>query len=325
MNDTNQGRTPMRAIVTRLKDDLQREKVLVTDWPAPQNPVGNQVKTRTLYSGVTNGTERNDLIRGNYAHADAQLPAGWGYQNVGQVVEVGPDVKRLQAGDVLYMSQDHMEYCVIPEDGLLIRLPHEVDLRHAALFGMASVAMHCCSHAELRMGQRFLIVGAGFIGQVATQIANLMGARVTLCDVDHHRLDVALAIGAAEEVLDVSGDGWERLVQDATYDGVLDVAGVKGMETRLIAAARKRGTVLFIAGRFEVNYVFNVGQMHEITIKQNSHFDNDDLANICRLATRGTLKIGPLIQDIVPVAEARSIYDTLRDAPGKLFGTVFVW
>ena len=315
----------MRAIVTRLKDDLQREKVLVTDWPEPQSPAGNQVKTRTLYSGITNGTERNDLIRGNYAHADAQLPAGWGYQNVGQVVELGSDVKRLQMGDVLFMSQDHMEYCVTSEDGLLIHLPPEVDPRHAAMFGMASVAMHSCRHAELRMGQRFLIVGAGFIGQVAAQIANVMGARVTLCDVDRRRLDIARAIGAAEEILDVSGDGWERQVQDSTFDAVLDVAGVKGMETKLIAAARMRGTVLLIAGRFEVNYVFNVGQAHEITIKQNSHFNNDDLANVSRLVARGMLKIDPLIQDIVPVTEAKSIYDTLRDAPNKLLGTVFVW
>ena len=31
-------------------------------------------------------------------------PAGGGYQNVGRVIEVGPDVKELQVGDVLYMS-----------------------------------------------------------------------------------------------------------------------------------------------------------------------------------------------------------------------------
>jgi 2-desacetyl-2-hydroxyethyl bacteriochlorophyllide A dehydrogenase len=315
----------MRAIVTRLMPDNRREKVLVTDWPEPPAPAGNQVKTRTLHSGITNGTERNDLVRGNYAHSDEQLPAGWGYQNVGQVIETGPDVKRLKVGDVLYLSQDHMEYCVTPEDGLLIQLPAQVDPQQAALFGMASVAMHSCRHAELRMGQCFLIVGAGFIGQAAAQIANVMGARVTLCDVDQARLDVARTIGAAEEVVDVSGEGWQRHIQDFTYDAVLDVAGVKGMETRLIAAAKTRGTVLFIAGRFEVNYNFNVGQGHEITIKQNSHFDNDDLANLCRLVARGMVKIGPLIQEVAPASDAKRIYDLLRDTPNQLFGTVYQW
>jgi 2-desacetyl-2-hydroxyethyl bacteriochlorophyllide A dehydrogenase len=315
----------MRAIVTRLLPDGRREKTLVAGWPDPPEPAGNQVKTRTLFSGVTNGTERNDLVRGNYAHADDQLPAGWGYQNVGRVIAAGPDVKALRIGDLLYMSQDHMEYCLVPEDGLLIRLPEDIDPRHAALFGMASVAMRSCRHADLRMGQRLLIVGGGFIGQAAAQITAAMGARADLADIDPRRLATARAIGAAEQVFDVSGDGWERAIRDGAYDAVLDVAGVKGMETKLIAAARPRGTVLFIAGRFEVAYAFNVGQSREITLKQNSHFDNDDLANVCRLAARGMLRIAPLIQDVVPAEEAGRIYDALRDEPQRLSGTVFAW
>ena len=89
----------MRAIVTRPMADKTdadgrplREKVLVDDWPEPEGPSGNEIKTQTICTGVTNGTERNDLIRGNYAHPDEALPAGWGYQNVGRVIEVGPDV-----------------------------------------------------------------------------------------------------------------------------------------------------------------------------------------------------------------------------------------
>jgi 2-desacetyl-2-hydroxyethyl bacteriochlorophyllide A dehydrogenase len=315
----------MRALVTRLLPDKRREKVLVHDWPEPKGPVKNQVKTRTIYSGITNGTERNDLIAGNYATPDSALPAGWGYQNVGRVLEVGPEVSRLRVGDVLYMSADHMEYAVMPEDGLLIRLPEEADPVHAALFGMASVAMRTCRHADLRMGERFLVVGAGFIGQVAAQIAAVMGARVTICDIDATRLALASGVGAAEEGLDVSGGGWEKQIRNEAFDAVLDVAGVPGMEDKLIAAARRRGRVLFIAGRWKIGYTFNLGQGREITIKQNSHFDLDDLSNLCRLVARGMVRIGPLIQDVVPVAEADRIYSVLRDEPAKLKGTVFVW
>ena len=117
----------MRALVTRLMADGRREKVLITDWPEPKGPTGNEIKTRTLYSGITNGTERNDLLAGNYAHPDGALPAGWGYQNVGRVIEVGRDVRQLRAGDVVYMSADHMEYVVMPEDGLLVKLPSKVE------------------------------------------------------------------------------------------------------------------------------------------------------------------------------------------------------
>jgi len=311
----------MRALVTRLLPDKRREKVLVEDWPEPPDPVSNQIKTETVYSGITNGTERNDLLGGNYAHPDEALPAGWGYQNVGRVTAVGPEAATLRIGDLAYLSADHMEYVVMPENGLVVKLPDGVDPQHAAVFGMASVAMRTCRNADLRMGERVLVVGAGCVGQFAAQIARVMGARVTICEVDPQRLAVARAIGAAEELIDSS----RHDLPEAAFEAVIDFAGIPGMEDRLIAAAGPRGRVLFIAGRLRVEYTFNLGQTREITIKQNSHFDGSDLENLTRLVAQGLVKIGPVIRDVVPVAEAKAIYDTLRDRPSELLGTVFVW
>ena len=316
----------MRTLSIQGLPDKRRQKVLVHDWPEPEGPTGNEVKTETIYSGITNGTERNQLIGGNYAPKDEQLPTGGnGYQNVGRVIEVGPDVSELQVGDVLYMSAVHSEYIVMAEDDLLIKLPDSIDRTEAALFGMTSVAMRTCRNTELKMGERVLIVGAGIIGQVAAQIAAVMGARPTLCDISPNRLELAREIGAAETVLDVSGDGWEKGVADGTFDAVIDFAGVPGMEDQMISAVRRRGRVIFIAGRGKVTYTFNLGQGQEIQLKQNSHFDRDDLANLCRLVDRGLVRIAPLIRDVVPVSEAKRIYDTLRDNPTELLGTVFEW
>ena len=313
----------MKAIVTRLLPDRRREKVLVTGWQDLNLPTGSQVKTQTLFSGVTNGTERNDLLGGNYANKDEVLPRGWGYQNVGRVIEVGPDVKTLAVGDIVYISADHTEFVVYPENGLIIKLPSGVDPAEAALFGMGSVAMRTCRYAEVGMGKKVLVVGAGSIGQFAAQIANVMGGRVTICDTDDRRLQVAEKIGAAECIVNASQ--WEEHIAEAGFDIVMDFAGVPGMEDRLIAAAKWRGRLMFIAGRAQVCYTFNLGQGHEIDIRQNSHFDIDDLGNFCRLVQRGSVLVKPLIWNIVPAEKAKEIYDTLRDQPAELLGTVFQW
>jgi 2-desacetyl-2-hydroxyethyl bacteriochlorophyllide A dehydrogenase len=314
----------MKIIATQLGENNQRIKGLI-DFPELE-PVGpSQVKTKTLYSGVTNGTERNDLLRGNYSRPDSDLPAGWGYQNVGEVVEVGTDVTRLAVGDVVYSSFDHYEYAVFDENFLYCKLSDAVERKEAALFGMTSVAMRTCRHADIRMGERVLVVGAGIIGQTAAQIANIMGARVTICDINEERLELAHSIDAAEKVYNVRGDNWQQYIKDFAYDVIIDMAGVPGMEDKLVAAAAPRGRIMFIAGRKRVDYEFNYGQGHEITIKQNSHFDNDDLANLCRLVEKGQVKIKPYIKDIVPVTEAYGIYEKLRDEPNKLLGTVFDW
>lgn len=316
----------MKVLATHLREDGKREKYLVDNWPSHESVGANQIVTRTLYSGITNGTERNDLIGGNYAHPDESLPAPWGYQNVGEVTEVGADVTRVKVGDVIYSSLDHIEIGLCNDDFLFCKLPDTVSREEAALFGMASVAMRTCRNADIRMGEKVLVVGAGFIGQIAAQIAGIsMGAQVTLVDLNEDRLELARKIGACQHVVNTSGTGWEDNIKDFGYDVVIDVAGVPGMEDRLIGATAHRGRIMLIAGRFDVKYNFNTGQGHEVTIKQNSHFDNDDLANVCRLNEVGRLQIAPLISRVVPVEQAREIYDLLRDDPAQLTGTVFKW
>lgn len=88
---------------------------------------------------------------------------------------MGSNVRDLKVGDVLYMSRDHSEYCLEAEDRLHTKLPGEIDPKEAVLFGLTSIAMRSCRNADLRMGDRLLIVGAGILGQMATQIAAIMG------------------------------------------------------------------------------------------------------------------------------------------------------
>jgi L-iditol 2-dehydrogenase len=170
-----------------------------------------------------------------------------------------------------------------------------------------------------------LVIGQGCIGLVAAQIATVMGARVTVCDIEAQRLEVARQLDAAEAIVNVADDGWSRHMAEQAFDAVIDLAGVVGMEDQLIRAVRRRGRVVLVAGRFDVRYTFILGQGREITIKQPSHFDQDDLDHLCRLVSRGRVRLGPLLRDVAPVTEAPRFYDRLRDVPHTLLGTVFDW
>ena len=315
----------MKAIVTKLLPDKRREKTVVTDWKEPAPPVRNEVLCQAVFTGLTNGTERNQIIGGNYSASDDRLPAGGGYQNVGKVIETGPDVTQLQVGDLIYASVDHVERFTIPEDGLLLKLPEDVDPADAALFGISGVAMHCCRRIDPRIGEKILIVGQGCIGMFAAQIAYAMGARVTVCDIEESRLEQIRQLGVAEQVFNTSEDGWNAQIQDGAFDAVMDFAGVPDMVTPMIHACKTRGRLLLVAGRFDVNYTFNIGQFKEISILQCSHFTRDDLENLCRFLRQGSVKIAPLIRHRAHVDEAPEIYRWLRDEPMRLLGTVFHW
>ena len=315
----------MRALVVKSLPDKRREKIVVTDWKEPAPPVGNEVLCQAVFTGLTNGTERNQLIGGNYSAANDRLPTTDGYQNVGRVIETGPDVTKLQIGDLIYASVNHVERFTIPEDGLLLKLPEDIDPGEAALFGISGVAMHCCRRVDPCIEEKVLIVGQGCIGMFAAQIIYAMGARVTVCDIEESRLEQIRQLGVAEHVLNTSNGGWEKQIQDGEFDAVMDFAGVPDMVTPMIQACKTRGRLLLVAGRFDVNYTFNIGQGKEISILQCSHFTCDDLENLCRLLRQGSVKIAPLIRHRAHVDEAPEIYRWLRDEPMRLLGTVFHW
>ena len=321
----------MRALIMQLMEDGRREKVLVSDWADPPAPEGDQFKIQTLFSGITNGTERNGLLRGNYSMPDDALPYSYGYQNVGRVTELGPDCDTIKVGNLVYTSQDHHEFLVDAEDGLLIRLPDTIDPKHAALFGVASVAMHDVRRAETTLADRVLVVGAGLIGQFTAQAARASGAHVTVVDIDSHRLDLATQCGAHQTIQVTGDESWSGPISEAgPFDIVFEDSGADVLG-KIIGVGwgdgviKGRGKVIVIAGRDEVVYRFNSGQGKEVAVLQASHFDNSDLAEVTRLVGDGVIVVGPLIQDVVAPDQSKRIYDALRDEPNTLMGTVFDW
>lgn len=315
----------MKAIVTRLRGDGGREKRLVEDWPSPSLERPHDVVVRAIVTGVTVGTERNDLLGNNYARPDEMLPAGRGYQHVGEVVDVGPAVTKFTAGDVVFSGCDHLERAVVPEDGLIVAVRDGASPRSVALLGVAAVAHRSVAHAHPVSGEDALVVGAGVIGQIAVQLLRGQGLHVDMADLDAGRLALAKERWGVRTTYDASEKTLDPTLPESTYDIVLDFAG-EGVEVDdLIRALRQRGRLLLIGGRHEVRYNFNAGQIHEITLMQNTHFDRQDLEAMAAMVSQGKVQLEPLISHDIDLAQVASFYDELRDDPSRILGAVIHW
>lgn len=313
------------------RTELQTEPV-----PVVQD---GHILCRTLWSGLTNGTERNVMLAGNYG---GEFPRRHGYQNVGVVVERGGGVNLLgyKVGDVIFCGafKRHVEYFTVDVSdpanphNITIKLPpaEQFDPKLASLFGIASVAMHDVRRVGVKFGEKVLVVGAGLVGQFMAQAARLSGAIVTVCDLDQARLDLARECGADHVVRTAAGEGWNGLAGHAPFDVVIETSGadvfdeIVGLE-RGQGVLVPRGRVLAIGGRHDVRYKFNAGQFKEIVVMQATHFVQDDLEHVLRLALDERLKIKPLINAVVPIEECVAVYDRLRDDPASMLGVVFDW
>jgi len=88
------------------------------------------------------------------------------------------------------------EYAIVDYHNAIL-LPESIDVKTAApIFCAGITAFHAVDNSELREGDWLAVVGAGGLGQIATQIGKAMGYKVVALDINDATLDVCRHQGA---------------------------------------------------------------------------------------------------------------------------------
>ncbi len=167
-----------------------------------ERPRVGEVLVRTLYSGVSRGTEsvvfrgavppsQHAAMRAPFQEGDFPGPVKYGYLNVG-VIEDGP--ARL-AGRTVFCLYPHQTRYVVPA-AAVVPVPDTVPAARAVLAGTMETAVNALWDAAPLVGDRVAVVGAGMVGCcVAALLARIPGTTVHLVDVDPSREQVARRLG----------------------------------------------------------------------------------------------------------------------------------
>lgn len=176
------------------------------------------VRLRTLYSGISHGTEMA-LYRGtapwlNHTVTDdgfidegrsIEYPFRYGYEGVCVVEATGSGVSEVRPGDLYYCWDKHRETVTFPLDRAnestlfsFTPLPREAADPAPYIFtGLGGVALEAVLVAPVRLGESVAVFGLGAVGQILVQLCKLAGASpVIAVDLLDHRLDLARSLGA---------------------------------------------------------------------------------------------------------------------------------
>ncbi|SPF00245.1 zinc-dependent alcohol dehydrogenase [Streptomyces sp. MA5143a] len=165
-------------------------------------PAEDEVLVRTLYTGVSRGTEtlvfsgrvpenQHATMRAPFQEGEFPAPVKYGYLSVGRVEE-GPDAL---VGRTVFCLYPHQSRYVVPTSAVTV-VPESVPAARAVLAGTVETAVNALWDAAPLVGDRIAVVGGGMVGcSVAALLARYPGVRVQLVDADPARADIARALG----------------------------------------------------------------------------------------------------------------------------------
>jgi threonine dehydrogenase-like Zn-dependent dehydrogenase len=221
---------------------------------APLGP--DEVRIRTLYSGVSAGTELSQF-RGTNPFMNrrwdetarlfvASSEPSWrypvrnlGYEEAGEIVEIGNAATGVRVGQRVFGTWGHRTHHVAKLDYVRERLlPQDADPRIGIFSHIGAVALNGVHDAGIRMGDLVVVFGLGVPGQIVAQAARASGASVIGVDSVEKRRDVALKLGA-DRVLDpTAGSVAERIKSETGGRGADVCIEVSGAAPALAEAIR---------------------------------------------------------------------------------------
>ena len=334
----------MKALILEAPRRLAFEEV---DDP-PLAP--DEVRIRTLYSGISAGTEltqyrgtspfmhrRWDEARRLFVDGDPSWPypvRTLGYEAVGEISELGPEVSDLAIGQRVYGTWNHRTHHVATAEYARDRLiPDGADPRIGIFSHIGAVALNGVHDAHIRIGDTVAVFGLGVPGQIVCQAARASGARVVAVDPDAGRRDMAVRLGAHEAIgPEGAAEAIRAMTGNMGADACIEVSGAPAALAEAIRAVAYSSRVVCL-GYFQGDVPVPLGaefhhnrvdlfcsQISGVAPEASYRWSKPRLwRTAIQLQYDGVLDLVPLINHVVPFAEAPALFARLdAGEPGLL-------
>lgn len=279
-------------------------------------PEDDSVVLRTLWSGISTGTERL-LYRGRMpSFPGLAYPLVPGYETVGTVIAAGP-ASAVKEGAQVFVPGAR---CFGEVRGLFGGAASQIVTsasrvtpvseslgENAILLALAATAYHALGEAS---SDSDLVVGHGVLGRLIARLLCLKnGAPPIVWESDARRSKG----GAGYDVLSPTDD------RRSDYRRIFDASGDAALLDELISRLAPGGELVltgFYADR--VSFAYPRAFMREARIRVAAEWQPNDLVAVKALVEDGSLSLDGLITHRHPAGEAARAYATAFDDPSCL-------
>jgi Zn-dependent alcohol dehydrogenase len=254
--------------------EKSKKPLVYADVEIPSKLTFGQVLIKIKYSGIC-GSQINEIdsIKGQ----DKYLPHLLGHEGSGIVEKIGEGVTKVKPGDhvVLHwrkgsgleaLSPNYIwknkklnsgkittfsEKSIVSENRIT-KIPHNFDLKLAALFGCAILTAYGVvnNDAKVKIGQSVLVFGLGGIGLSIIQAAKLVTAFPIIgVDINKNKINLAKKFGLTSGILykkvNISKE-LSKFLDNGKADVVIETSGKKEIIERAYNATKPNGKTILV-------------------------------------------------------------------------------
>lgn len=177
-----------------------------------------------------------------------------GQRIVGECILSRDDAHRQEVG-VINVNGAYSQYVVVPGDSLHM-VPEGMDSKIAVLAEPLAVVLRALRRVESRItsGSNVVVVGAGQIGNLCTQVLSLHGYKVTLIDRDERRLRMVKGTAHRTSI---------TLSSMETFDLIVEASGSSQALEQVLKESHVDATILLLGfpyGDMQYNFEDFVGK-----------------------------------------------------------------
>lgn len=266
-----------------------------------------------------------------------------GYSGAGTVVAVGEGITDLVPGDRVACAgaqyAHHAEYVRVPRN-LVVPVPEGLSTEDASTVTLGAIALQGVRRAQPTLGESFVVIGLGILGQLTAQLLRANGCRVIGIDLDRARIAIARELGMEAGVHPDDGDDVQqvaRLTDGIGADGVIVTAATPSdaVISTAFRMCRRKGRVVLVGdvglnldrsdfyvreldflistsygpGRYDARYEeegldYPVGYVRWT--------ENRNMGEYLRLVADGRVRLDPLRSAVHPLERAEEAYAALE-------------
>lgn len=271
-----------------------------------------------------------------------------GYSAAGVVIELGDEVEGFAVGDRVACAgagiANHAEVIDVPVN-LAVKIPEDLETGIASTVTLGAIAMQGVRRAQPTLGETFVVVGLGILGQITAQMLSANGCRVIGIDLDPRRIQLALDNGMDIGINPALENYVERALKFTDglgADAVIVTAATESNQviSDAMQACRKKGRVVLVGdvgldlnradfykkeldflistsygpGRYDPFYEEG-GQDYPIAYVRWT--ENRNMQAYIDLLAKGKVRLGNLYHTPYPIDKAGEAYDALKGGGDK--------